>query len=247
MMAEIRVTSGRSFKIFYLKLYLFFWWKKRWEDRKKVLTLQVLWSHALFFLGGGLLSSDLLLSSQTGLRPGEDDSERSDMAFLKDLLSPGPGAGDDFSREWQDAFGIFEPPSAAATSAGAAGSGTATGPSSNPPSPTGFLPSQLLDHSLSSTGQPQRTLLDGWAHCRTAAWSLTEQVISQHFHLSSRLGDPTHVPSSAPAAPFRSEPASPSDSKLSTYWYELFPAGVPVCASVFFKVKQMSLSIDDTF
>lgn len=97
----------------------------------------------------------------TGLRLEEEDGERGDMAFLKDLLSPGPGASDEFSREWQDAFGLFDPPSAPPPSTGAASSGPAARPPSNPPSPTGFLPSQLLDHSLSSTGQPHRTLLEG--------------------------------------------------------------------------------------
>ncbi|XP_041822254.1 islet cell autoantigen 1-like [Chelmon rostratus] len=90
--------------------------------------------------------------SLTGLRPEEEDGERGDMAFLKDLLSPGPGASDEFSREWQDAFGLFEPPSVSPSSSGAAGSGPVARPPSNPPSPTGFLPSQLLDHSLSATG-----------------------------------------------------------------------------------------------
>lgn len=92
----------------------------------------------------------------SGPRQEEDDGERGDMAFLKDLLSPGPGASDEFSREWQDAFGLTEPPTAPPLSSGAASGG---GPSaaaarqpSTPPSPTGFLPSQLLDHSLSSTG-----------------------------------------------------------------------------------------------
>ncbi|XP_038157928.1 islet cell autoantigen 1-like isoform X3 [Cyprinodon tularosa] len=80
---------------------------------------------------------------EPGLTAGEEEGERSDMAFLKDLLSPGPGAGDEFSREWQDAFGMFDPPSVPAAAAQ---------PPSNPPSPTGFLPSQLLDHSLSSSG-----------------------------------------------------------------------------------------------
>ncbi|XP_070850184.1 islet cell autoantigen 1-like isoform X2 [Chaetodon trifascialis] len=88
----------------------------------------------------------------TGLRPEEEDGERGDMAFLKDLLSPGPGASDEFSREWQDAFGLFEPPSVSPSSTGVASSGPAARPPSNPPSPTGFLPSQLLDHSLSATG-----------------------------------------------------------------------------------------------
>ncbi|XP_054479974.1 islet cell autoantigen 1-like isoform X2 [Anoplopoma fimbria] len=109
--------------------------------------------------GGGLLSG-----AGTGLRPEEEDGERGDMAFLKDLLSPGPGAADEFSREWQDAFGLFDAPGVPPPSTGAAGgepsegSGPATGsgppvlPTSSPPSPTGFLPSHLLDHSMSSTG-----------------------------------------------------------------------------------------------
>lgn len=96
------------------------------------------------------------------------------MAFLKDLLSPGPGASDEFSKEWQDAFGMFDPPRVQASGAGgAAAAATATsggGPAahlpSNPPSPTGFLPSQLLDHSLSATGGTQRRpLLEGGSRC----------------------------------------------------------------------------------
>ncbi|XP_013877665.1 islet cell autoantigen 1-like [Austrofundulus limnaeus] len=95
---------------------------------------------------GGLLSGGLSLPCESGLRE-EEDAERSDMAFLTDLLSLGPGGSDEFSREWQDAFGMFDPPSVPAASGG-----PAARPPSNPPSPTGFLPSQLLDHSLSSTG-----------------------------------------------------------------------------------------------
>ncbi|XP_044200825.1 islet cell autoantigen 1-like isoform X3 [Thunnus albacares] len=100
--------------------------------------------------GGGLLNL-----AATGLRPEEEDGERGDMAFLKDLLSPGPGAADEFSREWQDAFGLLDAPSVPPAGTGAAstsGPDPAARPASNPPSPTGFLPSQLLDHSLSSTG-----------------------------------------------------------------------------------------------
>uniref|UniRef100_A0A1A8QWI2 Islet cell autoantigen 1-like n=1 Tax=Nothobranchius rachovii TaxID=451742 RepID=A0A1A8QWI2_9TELE len=92
-----------------------------------------------------MLSQVQPLPSEVGL---EEDRERSDMAFLQDLLSPGPGGSDEFSKEWQDAFGMFDPPSVPATSS----IGPAARPPSNPPSPTGFLPSQLLDHSLSSTG-----------------------------------------------------------------------------------------------
>uniref|UniRef100_A0A3B4GTB9 Islet cell autoantigen 1 like n=1 Tax=Pundamilia nyererei TaxID=303518 RepID=A0A3B4GTB9_9CICH len=90
-------------------------------------------------------------SLHTGRQP-QEDGEPGDMAFLKDLLSPGSGASDEFSKEWQDAFGMFTSPSVPTTSQGAQSGATAARPPSNPPSPTGFLPSQLLDHSLSSTG-----------------------------------------------------------------------------------------------
>ncbi|XP_010784441.1 islet cell autoantigen 1-like isoform X1 [Notothenia coriiceps] len=113
--------------------------------------------------GVGPFSGDPFHSAGTELRAEEEDGEGGDMAFLKDLLSPGPGASDEFSREWQDAFGLFDPPtvrpqSTAATGGPAEsrapteGNGPAARPPSGPPSPTGFLPSQLLDHSLSSTG-----------------------------------------------------------------------------------------------
>uniref|UniRef100_A0AAV2L8W2 Islet cell autoantigen Ica1 C-terminal domain-containing protein n=1 Tax=Knipowitschia caucasica TaxID=637954 RepID=A0AAV2L8W2_KNICA len=38
---------------------------------------------------------------------GLDDADKGDMAFLKDLLSPGPGSSDEFTKEWQDVFGVF--------------------------------------------------------------------------------------------------------------------------------------------
>ncbi|KAM9328202.1 islet cell autoantigen 1-like [Pholidichthys leucotaenia] len=95
-------------------------------------------------------TGDSLLSGGIVLRPEDEDTERGDMAFLKDLLSPGPGASDEFSREWQDAFGMFDSPSIPPSSTES--SGASAHPTSNPPSPTGFLPSQLLDHSLSSAG-----------------------------------------------------------------------------------------------
>nr|XP_029500260.1 islet cell autoantigen 1-like protein [Oncorhynchus nerka] len=76
------------------------------------------------------------------------------MAFLKDLLSPGPMDADEFSREWQGTFGCLEfsdpvPPTPTLVPPPPTG---AACPPSQSPSPTGFLPSQLLDHSLSSTG-----------------------------------------------------------------------------------------------
>lgn len=88
----------------------------------------------------------------------EEDVERGDMAFLKDLLSPGPGANDEFSREWQDAFGVFEPSNATQSTDERVNSEAAANQPSS--SPTGFLPSQLLDHSLSSTGQQRCPLLE---------------------------------------------------------------------------------------
>ena len=123
----------------------------------------------------GPFSSDPFHSAGTELRAEEEDGEGGDMAFLKDLLSPGPGASEEFSREWQDAFGLFDPPTVPPQSAAATGrpaesrgptesSGPAARPPSGPPSPTGFLPSQLLDHSLSSTGEQPCPLLEREAH-----------------------------------------------------------------------------------
>ncbi|XP_055768025.1 islet cell autoantigen 1-like protein isoform X3 [Salvelinus fontinalis] len=107
---------------------------------------------------GGDLSGSALL--QQGLRVGdkeEEDRETGDMAFLKDLLSPGPMEADEFSREWQGTFGCLEfsdavPHTAPTPSLVPPPPTGAACPPSQSPSPTGFLPSQLLDHSLSSTG-----------------------------------------------------------------------------------------------
>nr|XP_046238486.1 islet cell autoantigen 1-like isoform X2 [Scatophagus argus] len=133
----------------------------------------------------------------TGLRPEEDDGERGDMAFLKDLLSPGPGASDEFSREWQDAFGLFDPPSVPPLSTGAASSGPAARPSS--PSPTGFLPSQLLDHSLSATG-----------------WS------TPPMFQAPPLQPPPGQNQSAQAAPSSAANVAPAGSKDMSAWFNLF-------------------------
>lgn len=87
------------------------------------------------------LLSDVLCSGEVK----EEEGERGDLSFLQDLLSPGAAGGaSEFSKAWQDAFGCFEAPSApvAAVSPQTATANT----------PTGFLPSQLLDHSLSTTG-----------------------------------------------------------------------------------------------
>uniref|UniRef100_A0A674DM16 Islet cell autoantigen 1-like n=1 Tax=Salmo trutta TaxID=8032 RepID=A0A674DM16_SALTR len=87
----------------------------------------------------------------------EEDRETGNMAFLKDLLSPGPMEADEFSRDWQGTFGCLEfsdpvPPTALTPTLVLPPPTGAACPPSQSPSPTGFLPSQLLDHSLSSTG-----------------------------------------------------------------------------------------------
>ncbi|XP_037552437.1 islet cell autoantigen 1-like [Nematolebias whitei] len=146
---------------------------------------------------GGLLSGGVSVPSETGLRLDEDDGERSDMAFLKDLLSSGPGGSDDFSREWQDAFGMFDPPSVPAASAGA--EGPAARPPSNPPSPTGFLPSQLLDHSLSSTG-----------------WATPPMFQAPPLQL------PTGQSQTAPRTPGSAANAASGGSKDMSAWFNLF-------------------------
>ncbi|XP_036396861.1 islet cell autoantigen 1-like isoform X2 [Megalops cyprinoides] len=79
----------------------------------------------------------------------EEDGERADLSFLQEILSPGPAGSNEFSREWQDAFGCFESPPAPAPAPAPAA--PALSPS-HLSSPSGFLPSQLLDQSLSSTG-----------------------------------------------------------------------------------------------
>ncbi|XP_055022795.1 islet cell autoantigen 1, partial [Boleophthalmus pectinirostris] len=144
----------------------------------------------------------------TGLRQDEDDTEKGDMAFLKDLLSPGPGSSDEFTKEWQDAFGVFDSPTtpssvpsgAATVSANSGGASTATTrPPSNPPSPTGFLPSQLLDHSLSSTG---------WA--------------TPPMFQTPPMQPPTSQSHSAQPPQSAAKPGAPGSSKDMSAWFNLF-------------------------
>lgn len=120
-------------------------------------TLLLTHTFTIIHLWSNNCPSSILLSygapPSTGLSQDEEDGEKGDMAFLKDLLSPGPGGSDEFSKEWQDAFGMFDPPSATPAGTAATSGGQAACLPSDPPSPTGFLPSQLLDHSLSSTGR----------------------------------------------------------------------------------------------
>ncbi|XP_040887855.1 islet cell autoantigen 1-like isoform X1 [Toxotes jaculatrix] len=146
--------------------------------------------------GGGLLSGGPSHHAGTGPRPEEED-----MAFLKDLLSPGPGvSSDEFSKEWQDAFGMFDPPRVPPAGTGATGSGQAAGVPSNPPSPTGFLPSQLLDHSLSATG-----------------WSTPPMFQAPPLQPSS----PGQSQSAQPA-PSSAANAAPGGSKDMSAWFNLF-------------------------
>ncbi|XP_006809617.1 islet cell autoantigen 1-like isoform X3 [Neolamprologus brichardi] len=162
-------------------------------------------------LSGSATDADLPLSSDgqrqtddcdgslhTGRQP-QEDGEPGDMAFLKDLLSPGSGASDEFSKEWQDAFGMFTSPSVPTTSQGAQSGATAARPPSNPPSPTGFLPSQLLDHSLSSTG---------WA--------------TPPMFQAPPLQVPQSPNQSAQPAPKFAGNAAPGGSKDMSAWFNLF-------------------------
>ncbi|KAF7659356.1 hypothetical protein LDENG_00298960 [Lucifuga dentata] len=151
--------------------------------------------------GGDLLSGDPSHPTEpAGLKLEEEDGEKADMSFLKDLLSPGPGAADEFSREWQDAFGVFEPPSAGAGSSGG------PAPAARPPSsPTGFLPSQLLDHSLSSTG-----------------WSTPPMFQAPPLQPPSGSQPPSGQNQSAQAAPSSATNAAPSGSRDMSAWFNLF-------------------------
>ncbi|KAM3857126.1 LOW QUALITY PROTEIN: islet cell autoantigen 1-like [Diretmus argenteus] len=155
--------------------------------------------------GGDLLSGGPSNASGTGLRPEEEegeDRERGDMAFLKEFLSPAPGDADEFSREWQDTFGLFEPANLLPTATGATtidSDVAAARPPSNPPSPTGFLPSQLLDHSHSSTG-----------------WSTPPMF--QAPPLQQRSGQTQ----SAQAAPSSTANAAPGGSRDMSAWFNLF-------------------------
>ncbi|XP_034032879.1 islet cell autoantigen 1-like isoform X6 [Thalassophryne amazonica] len=143
-------------------------------------------------VGGGVLSGSLSLPAVTGLSLEEENGERGDMAFLKDLLSPGPGGGDEFSREWQDAFGMFDPPSAPLPS-------TTALSSAGSPNPAGFLPSQLLDHSLSSTG-----------------WS------TPPMFQAPPLQPPSDHSQSAQTAPGSAASAAVSGSRDMSAWFNLF-------------------------
>ncbi|XP_061081787.1 islet cell autoantigen 1-like isoform X2 [Conger conger] len=96
-------------------------------------------------------ATDLLEPAQQKQSEEDEDGEmKGELLFLQEFLSGGPSGGSqDFSREWQDAFGSFEPPAPPPPAAPA--SAPLLSPSHTPAS-AAFLPSQLLDQSLSSTG-----------------------------------------------------------------------------------------------
>uniref|UniRef100_A0A673K8L7 Islet cell autoantigen 1-like protein n=1 Tax=Sinocyclocheilus rhinocerous TaxID=307959 RepID=A0A673K8L7_9TELE len=122
----------------------------------------------------------------------EEEGERGDLAFLQDLLSPGAAGGtSEFSKAWQDAFGCFEAPPAPVT-APSPQTGTAN-------TPTGFLPSQLLDHSLSSTG-----------------WATPPMFQAPPLQAPSSGGQPTQN------SPHSSASAPKGSSRDMSAWFNLF-------------------------
>lgn len=103
----------------------------------------------------------------------EEEGERGDLAFLQDLLSPGAAGGtSEFSKAWQDAFGCFEAPPAPVT-APTPQAGMAN-------TPTGFLPSQLLDHSLSATGLHNLLFALCWLEERTTQFCCATSIQCSH-------------------------------------------------------------------
>ncbi|XP_024917800.1 islet cell autoantigen 1-like [Cynoglossus semilaevis] len=186
-----------------------------------------------------LWSLSLPRSAETSLRPEEEDGELGDMSFLSDLLSPGPASSDEFSREWQEAFGMFESqkveaggPAAAsarggheeeqkqqaasaAPARGGAGAAAASAAPAPAPAPApgggvaagaaglrglgGFLPSQLLDQSLSATG-----------------WSTPPMFKAPPLQLPA-----DHNPSSQPT-PSSAANAPAGGSKDMSAWFNLF-------------------------
>ncbi|XP_016342180.1 islet cell autoantigen 1-like protein isoform X3 [Sinocyclocheilus anshuiensis] len=122
----------------------------------------------------------------------EEEGERGDLAFLQDLLSPGAAGGtSEFSKAWQDAFGCFEAPPAPVT-APSLQTGTAN-------TPTGFLPSQLLDHSLSATG-----------------WATPPMFQASPLQPPSSGGQPTQN------SPHSSASAPKGSSRDMSAWFNLF-------------------------
>ncbi|XP_067229443.1 islet cell autoantigen 1-like isoform X3 [Chanodichthys erythropterus] len=124
------------------------------EDEQLGESSETVSTHAVDGLSRGSDSSlcasldsgrDLLSEALHSVEGKEEEGERGELAFLQDLLSPGAAGGaSEFSKAWQDAFGCFEAPPAPVAAASLQAETADT--------PSGFLPSQLLDHSLSTTG-----------------------------------------------------------------------------------------------
>ncbi|XP_058634214.1 islet cell autoantigen 1-like isoform X2 [Onychostoma macrolepis] len=135
---------------------------------------------------------DLLSEALDSAGVKEEEGERGDLAFLQDLLSPGAAGGtSEFSKAWQDAFGCFEAPPAPVI-APSVQAGTAN-------TPTGFLPSQLLDHSLSATG-----------------WATPPMFQAPPLQPSSSGGQPTQN------SPHSSASAPKGRSRDMSAWFNLF-------------------------
>nr|XP_015214863.1 PREDICTED: islet cell autoantigen 1-like protein isoform X3 [Lepisosteus oculatus] len=133
--------------------------------------------------------------------PEGEDAERSDLSFLKDLLSPGPAGNEEFNREWHDAFGNFEASTASAPLPGP----TAALSPDQPSSPTGFLPSQLLDRSFSSTG-----------------WATPPMFQAQPLQTPQAPSQPVSPPTPPPNAPKMTSKASKSSRRDMSAWFNLF-------------------------
>ncbi|XP_041934833.1 islet cell autoantigen 1-like isoform X2 [Alosa sapidissima] len=156
----------------------------------------------------------------------DDEADRGDLSFLRDLLSPGgASASDEFSREWQDAFGSFESPptslptgpSSSQQPQGGVVSGAAPSSPSQPPSPTGFLPSQLLDHSLSATGRWARGV-KGSGSYDTWGWATPPMFQAAPLQAPSAAGLAT-APQSSPLA---SVSAPKGGARDMSAWFNLF-------------------------
>ncbi|KAK2888965.1 hypothetical protein Q8A67_014340 [Cirrhinus molitorella] len=138
------------------------------------------------------IGRDLLSDALDSTVVKEEEGERGDLAFLQDLLSPGAAGGaSEFSKAWQDAFGCFEAPPAPVTAP--------TPQTEMANTPTGFLPSQLLDHSLSTTG-----------------WATPPMFQTPPLQPPSSGGQPTQN------SPHSSTSAPKGNSRDMSAWFNLF-------------------------
>lgn len=139
------------------------------------------------------IGRDLLSEALDSAWVKEEEGERGELAFLQDLLSPGAAGGtSEFSKAWQDAFGCFEAPPAPVTAPSPQAGTTAN-------TPTGFLPSQLLDLSLSATG-----------------WATPPMFQDPPLQPPSSGGQPTQN------SPHSSASAPKGSSRDMSAWFNLF-------------------------